>query len=80
VDEEREGCLFPEGNSDARILCHDMTPEFLIFGTDVCTVFIIRQLQFTFTYFGHFSLQRADETVLLYSNYLFSNFSILDII
>jgi len=41
VDEEREGCLFPEGNSDARILCHDMTPEFLIFGTDVCTVFII---------------------------------------
>lgn len=35
MDEEREGRLFPEPNSDTRILCHDMTNEFLIYGTDV---------------------------------------------
>ena len=35
VDEEREGRLFPEPNSDTRIQCHDMTNEFLIYGTDV---------------------------------------------
>ena len=35
VDEEREARLFPEPNSDAKILCHDVTAQFLIYGTDV---------------------------------------------
>ncbi|XP_067949190.1 WD repeat-containing protein 19-like isoform X2 [Watersipora subatra] len=34
VDEEREARLFPEPNTDVKILCHAMTSQFFIFGTD----------------------------------------------
>ena len=34
--DERETRLFPSSeHKDVRIMCHDVTPEFLIYGTDV---------------------------------------------
>ena len=36
MGEEREQRLFPDREqSDQRITCHDVTSEFLIYGTDV---------------------------------------------
>jgi WD repeat-containing protein 19 len=36
MSDERETRLFPDKDQeDQRITCHDMTPEFLIYGTDV---------------------------------------------
>lgn len=35
---ERESRLFPENEADCKVTCHDMTPEFLIFGTNVSLI------------------------------------------
>ena len=36
MGEERENRLFPDKEQeDQKILCHDITPDFLIYGTDV---------------------------------------------
>ena len=37
--EERETRLFPDQeHQDQKITCHDITPDFLIFGTDVSNI------------------------------------------
>lgn len=41
MEEEREGRLFPDKNEKVKITCHDMTTEFLIYGTDVCIEYLI---------------------------------------
>ncbi|CAD5124243.1 DgyrCDS12539 [Dimorphilus gyrociliatus] len=36
---ERESRLFPENESDCKVTCHDLTPEFLIFATNTGGIF-----------------------------------------
>ena len=38
TQEERETRLFPAVDDKCRILCHALTGDFLIYGTDVCVV------------------------------------------
>ena len=43
--DERESKLFPDKDvNQTHITCHDMTPEFLIFGTDVSLLYILISL------------------------------------
>ncbi|XP_074649650.1 WD repeat-containing protein 19-like isoform X1 [Tubulanus polymorphus] len=48
TDESRETRLFPDDSSSGRITCHDVTPEFLIYGTDTGGIhyFYIEDWQF----------------------------------